>query len=198
MIETWQDIPGFFDFADIYDQAVSEARDGDILIEVGSFLGKSAAYMAERIRSSGKTLYFYAVDSWDEVQYRQWWVDVISDPPAPWPVRELMGKPLYEAFSYCISRVGAVDFIRPMRARSVEVARVFTNLNNVPFVFIDADHRYDGIRSDIGAWQGIVRPGGILAGHDYRTGTWPDVDRAVDEVFGARVEHRGNSWLVRM
>ena len=41
MIKTWQDIPGFFDFADIYDQAVDEAKDGDTLIEVGAFLGKS-------------------------------------------------------------------------------------------------------------------------------------------------------------
>ncbi len=63
MIKTWHDIPGFFDFMDLYDLAVSGVRDGDTLVEVGSFLGKSAAYMAERIRESGKRLHFQCVDS---------------------------------------------------------------------------------------------------------------------------------------
>src|SRR5579863_7602837 len=97
-IKTWRDIPGFFDFQDIYDQAVAEARDSDTLIEVGTFLGKSAAYMAERIKESGKDLRFFVVDSWDEKEYAQWWIDVRRDPPAPWPVEELYGMPLQKAF----------------------------------------------------------------------------------------------------
>ena len=71
MIKTWQDIPGFFDFQDIYDQAVDEAKDGDTLIEVGAFLGKSAAYMAEQIKLSGKDLRLFVVDSWDENGLRE-------------------------------------------------------------------------------------------------------------------------------
>ena len=197
MIESWRDIPGFFDFWDIYHQAVEEAKDGDVLVEVGSFLGKSAAYMADCIQVSGKHLDFYAVDCWDEKQYRQWWIDLKDDPPAPWPVGELIGKPLLDAFLYATDKAGAADFISVTRKASVDAAMLFVD-QACAFVFIDADHRYPGISSDITAWTPKVKPGGILAGHDYRTPTWPDVTRAVDEVFGSRVEHRGNSWLVRM
>jgi len=33
-------------------------------------------------------------------------------------------------------------------------------------IFIDADHRYAGVKDDILLWMPKVKPGGILAGHD--------------------------------
>jgi len=197
MIRTWHDIPGFFDFEDIYDQAVREAKPGDTLVEVGTFLGKSAAYMADRIRASAKEVRFYVVDPWDPTEYENWWIDIRKDPPAPWPVEELYGKPLVEAFEHCIRSVGATDWIRPSRASSVSVAEIFSD-RTLAFVFIDANHLYEGISADIRAWRPKIKPGGILAGHDYRVKAWPDVARAVDEAFGSAVEHRGTSWLVRL
>lgn len=197
MIKTWRDIPGFFDFQDVYDQAVAEAHDGDTLVEVGTFLGKSAAYMAERILEARKSVTFFAVDSWDPKQYANWWIDVRQDPPSPWPVEELYGMPLNKAFSHCIHAVGAQRLIVPFRSPSVQGATRFHD-QSLSFVFIDANHLYDGISADISAWAPKIKPGGILAGHDYRTKAWPDVTRAVDETFGERVEHRNNSWLVRM
>jgi len=194
-INTWRDIPGFFDFEDIYDQAVSEAHNGDILIEVGTFLGKSAAYMADRIKASGKELQFFCVDRWDEKQYAQWWIDIRKNPPAPWPCEELNGKPLQDAFWHCMERVGH-GHQSVIWKSSIEAARMFVD-ESLRFVFIDADHNYSGIHTDILAWRGKVRPGGILAGHDYRVKAWPDVARAVDEQF-SKVEHRNNSWLVRL
>jgi hypothetical protein len=81
---------------------------------------------------------------------------------------------------------------------SVDAAATFKDAY-LSFAFIDANHLYEGISADIKAWAPKVRPGGILAGHDYgMPDRWPDVTRAVDEAFGSRVEHRGNSWLVRM
>lgn len=56
---------------------------------------------------------------------------------------------------------------------------------SLDFAFIDADHTYDAVRADIGAWWPKIRVGGILAGHDYggrknRLGFW-GVSRAVNE-----------------
>lgn len=45
-------------------------------------------------------------------------------------------------------------------------------------VFLDADHRYINTRRDIRAWRGLVKPGGILCGHDIG---WPGVRQAVEE-----------------
>jgi hypothetical protein len=207
MIETWRDIPGFFDFWDVYDMAVQEAHEGDVLVEVGTYLGKSAAYMVDAIRKSGKQLLFYVVDTWDPVIYARWWQHS-NDPPRPWPVPELVGKPLFEAFRYAAEKVGASDGMRVLRMASTQATRRFGD-GSVRFAFLDADHQYEAIKSDIAAWLPKVKPGGILAGHDYLDPlsdyhplvSWPGVTRAVDEAFGSRVEKRGereNSWLVRV
>lgn len=51
---------------------------------------------------------------------------------------------------------------------------------SLDFVYIDGDHVYWSVVQEIGmAWE-RVKPGGILAGHDFYHGT-PDVLRAVNE-----------------
>lgn len=37
-------------------------------------------------------------------------------------------------------------------------------------VFIDGDHRLDQVSADIESWLPLMKPGGIIAGHDYWTG----------------------------
>ncbi len=56
------------------------------------------------------------------------------------------------------------------------------------FVYIDADHSYEAVKTDITAWYPLVRSGGIIAGHDYvDDGDYPwgsfGVKRAVSELF---------------
>lgn len=59
---------------------------------------------------------------------------------------------------------------------------------SLDFVYIDARHDYDSVREDIGLWLPKVRPGGVIAGHDYVDGVFAQgefgVKRAVDEIFG--------------
>lgn len=52
--------------------------------------------------------------------------------------------------------------------------------NNLDLVFIDGDHSYEAVKHDILSWKQKVRPGGILAGHDYHP-NFPGVVEAVDE-----------------
>lgn len=63
--------------------------------------------------------------------------------------------------------------------------------------FIDADHRYECARADIERWAPCVRPGGIVACHDY--GLWPGVTQAVKELRGGEFTVAGKSlawWRV--
>jgi len=54
---------------------------------------------------------------------------------------------------------------------------------SLDFVFIDADHSYEGCKADLEAWAPKVKPGGLLAGHDYNNPQYPEfgVAKAVDE-----------------
>src|SRR3972149_7377656 len=40
--------------------------------------------------------------------------------------------------------------------------------NSLDFVYIDGNHHFDYVAQDIINWAKIVRPGGIVSGHDYR------------------------------
>lgn len=52
-------------------------------------------------------------------------------------------------------------------------------------VFIDGDHTYQGCRGDIEAWTPRIKPGGVLAIHDYEPVpiAWPGVYQAVNELL---------------
>ena len=52
-----------------------------------------------------------------------------------------------------------------MRGESVEIAEEFGE-GQLDFVFIDADHTYEGVLADLTAWYPKVRPGGLICGHD--------------------------------
>ena len=74
------------------------------------------------------------------------------------------------------------------RLTSVEAAEKVPD-RSLDFVFIDARHDYDSVKEDLEAWFPKVRPGGVIAGHDYADGHLPQGDfgvrSAVDEFFAA-------------
>lgn len=53
-----------------------------------------------------------------------------------------------------------------IRDFSVNASRLFPEAS-LDFVYIDANHAYEYVKEDIEAWWPKVRPGGILAGHDF-------------------------------
>lgn len=48
-------------------------------------------------------------------------------------------------------------------------------------IFIDADHSYESCKADIQAYRSLLRPGGVLCGHD--VGCFPGVTEAVNELL---------------
>jgi hypothetical protein len=85
-----------------------------------------------------------------------------------------------------------------MRLDSAEAAGMMED-GSEDFVFIDADHSYEGCKRDIEAWAPKVSPGGWIGGHDYGhpRPEW-GVTRAVDEWAAGRevVTGRDGTWFV--
>lgn len=81
---------------------------------------------------------------------------------------------------------------------SVDAAKTIPD-GTLDFVFIDADHSYEGVKRDIEAWKPKVRAGGLLCGHDYDNPGEPfgkDVKRAVDEL-GKVTLGKNSTWFYR-
>lgn len=73
------------------------------------------------------------------------------------------------------------DRINQIQGDSAETGRNWKT--KVDMVFVDAGHAYEECKADIEAWLPHVKPGGIMAFHDYTSPNWPGVVRAVDELM---------------
>ena len=84
-----------------------------------------------------------------------------------------------------------------LQYHSVKAAEYFST-GELDAVFIDADHSYESVLSDIDAWYPKVRSGGVLSGHDYTEEFFPGLVKAVRERFdGTRITVnvvKGSGW----
>jgi hypothetical protein len=205
-------------FLDIYDEAVATAPPGSLLIECGSFWGKSAVYLAEAARNADKRLRVYCVDTWGCTPKNN--PGMFSDESfaaghiEPRVHREHNNN-MFETFAYFVEQSGlSPDPLRILRMDSLEAAWLFrasavTHMGAPPvhpvhFVFLDDDHEYDHVLRELKAWYPLIAPGGMIAGHDY-TEEFDGVRRATKAFFAdglgkvkrKTVEVRGTSWIVR-
>lgn len=73
--------------------------------------------------------------------------------------------PLYKAFARPDQRL---DLVRGDSHSATTFAQVASLLGGrkLDFLFIDGDHRYEGVRSDFETYKSLMRPGGLIAFHD--------------------------------
>lgn len=55
------------------------------------------------------------------------------------------------------------------------------NDSSLDFIFIDGDHNYEAVKTDMNLYYKKIKSGGIFSGHDYAYATNGDVSRAVHE-----------------
>lgn len=105
------------------------------------------------------------------------------------PENEGPGKERYDwDWASHRSKVRALEQAHPQRFNFMEMDTSQASLEvadgSLDFVFIDADHSYDGVSTDIAHWAPKVRRGGMIYGHDIDRGEFfAGVRRAVEEAF---------------
>lgn len=171
---TWKDIPGFFDYPDLYDMWFSKVPDNGTMVEVGSWKGRSTSYMGELIKKSNKSVKFYAVDTWEGSEEHKEDIEKLH----------IQGRTLFEEFKSNIELCEVSNYITPLRLSSLEASKKFSD-NSLDFVHIDASHDYESVLEDIIAWYPKVKPGGIISGDDY-VPCWNGVIKAVNKYFHSR------------
>lgn len=161
--------------------------------EIGVFTG---ALSSKLLQENGLTLYM--VDAW-----------TVSDKESPYAKSGDFHAKLTqdEQDKYFEFARKSVEFAGEnaiiIRKHSVDAAQLVED-GSLDFVFIDADHSYEGCKSDIQAWSPKIKRGGLLSGHDYKNVEYPcfGVDKAVDEFCISNdlpVELGDNfTWFVRL
>ena len=162
-------IPGWFTFPKLYSSMVDRYPTNSHFVEVGTWQGSSAAYMAVEIINSKKNIKFDCIDIWGRYS-----IDGLNTKNP-----ELLPDDTVEKLF--LSNIEPVKHVvNPIKMPSTEGASLYKD-ESIDFVFIDANHVYEAVREDLKAWYPKVKSGGIIAGHDYYNDY--GVKRAVDEYF---------------
>lgn len=178
----YEQIQGWFNCPNLYDVVIDNMGLTGSVVEIGCWKGRSAAYMAERIQNSGKSIQHYCVDTWE---------GTITEDHHHQDAMVKEGK-LFEHF--CENMQPFDGKYIPLQMTSLEAAHKFSD-GSLDFVYIDASHDYQDVKDDINAWLPKVKRGGILAGDDYNS---RDVYRAVHEVLNNVRSINRFTWQVQV
>lgn len=143
-------------------------KPGAVFVEIGSYLGASACFLAAAAKELGGGSKVYCVDTW---------------------LNEGMTEGLRDTWEEFVSNTRPyARWIVPLRGHSEDIAKGFGEA--IDLLFIDGDHSYEGCRRDISAWLPYLREGGIVVLHDY--GWAEGVRRVVTEWIQPRQKGRGH------
>lgn len=174
----YDELPGWCDYEPLYDAAVARLGASAVVVEVGCWQGRSLAYLAQKVRESGKRVKLFGVD-------HGFGTDSDRERVLHGPTLAECGGNTAGLLAMNLKSCGVFDVAVPLVCTSLRAASLFPR-GSVDFVFIDAAHDYTNVKADLLAWWPKIRPGGVLAGHDYSE-PWPEVVRAVNDFFGRPV-----------
>ena len=175
LVQSWQDIPGWFNWRDGQEEAAAHFGDGDRFVEVGCYLGRSICSLADVVAGRGLEVDIVGVDT------------ALGSGPegrrntnAHGHAVQHGGGTMAGLLHRNVLACGFADQVQLIISDSVRASRLFTD-ESVAWVHLDARHDYVSVCEDIDAWRPKVRRGGWLTGDDYDQWQWPGVVRAVSE-----------------
>lgn len=157
----------------------------DLGYTVGAEIGTEAGRYAEEICRGVPGLKLYCVDPY--LAYARY-TDHVSQ------------SRLDNFYNVAVSRLNKQNKFDAeiIRATSLEAVKRFAP-GSLDFVFIDGNHHFDFVVQDIIAWAPIVRPGGIVAGHDYKpegSERTPIPFGVIEAVNAYTIAHKISQWYV--
>lgn len=137
---------------------------GGVVVEIGSWKGKSTIAIASGLRDGGHTHHVTSVDPHEG--------SIVH--------KEIYTNSTFTTFQRNIRKFHCDQFVTPVVKTSVNAHKKW--VSSIAFLFIDGLHDYEHTKEDYVLWQQHVAPGGIIAFHDGFCGM-PGVWKAMNEVF---------------
>ena len=136
----------------------------------GAEIGVQAGEYSQLLRNTWKGEELYLIDRW---KYDPDYKDIAN-------VSDEKHRQLY----FSVIQKFADDYsVYIIRKDSIEASKQFPD-EFFDWIYLDADHSFEGCSNDIEAWYPKLKKGGIFSGHDYLDGEYPEgsfgVKSAVD------------------
>jgi predicted O-methyltransferase YrrM len=186
------DLQGWNSEHRVFGQLIQEIRPTSI-IEVGSWKGASAVFMARIARSLGLDCRILCIDTWLGGSLTYTHLE-FQDQLLPVGGR----LPLLEQF---LTNVRDFPEITAMPSTTGDAAAALRRAGvQADLVYIDAGHEERAVRDDLESYWPLVRPGGILFGDDYSAAAWPGVAIAANrfaQEIGCPIQDRDEKYVLR-
>ena len=154
----------------------NEAGANNKAVEIGSYSGEGTVVIAKHFKE------VTAVDPW----MNGYDINDVASQQCPM-------KFVFQAFQDKTEDLENVMFIK---GKSIDALESIKD-ESCDFVYIDGDHRYEGVLADLHGWRPKLREGGVMAGHDW---SFKTVHKALVEVFKDKeaVLFQGDSWGIKL
>mgnify|MGYP003629853252 CR=1 FL=1 len=180
----YKTVEGWFNYEWFYDDAVTLCEDGETIVEIGAYKGKSACYAGVAMANTEKVINLHSVDHFKGSP-------AMNTKSNPVYVPQLKGDCEYLYKEFLKNTKPVSEWVRGIKLDSASASTLYED-ESLAGVFIDGDHTYKGCLADIKNWLPKIKKGGMFAGHDYN---FSGVKKAVSEFFDT-IELRGNCWNI--
>jgi predicted O-methyltransferase YrrM len=159
----------------LYDMIKNRFKPNFIMVEIGSFHGTSTRLFSLFVDK------VYSVDCYDY--------------PVP-PTGRIPShdQTFIDAERIFIERTSHIENIIKIRKSGADAALDFED-KSLDAVYIDAEHDYNSILSDVSTWKSKIKSGGILCGHDFSVGYITQILQS-EGVLNELETYADDSWSV--
>lgn len=173
MRKSFDEIEGWMgdEIYQLFDIVFPQLNDNSIIVNVGTYKGKSLSLMLDYVEKSEKNIKVYTVDDWSDILYGD------------------NGQDIRSIFSENLST--DIDKFEFIDSDTCKASDLFDD-NSIDFVFLDTKHSFDHVIRETNCWIPKIKKGGIISGHDYH---WDDVKRAVDSLIKNVDSFTSNEWF---
>jgi len=154
----------------------SKLRSGSVIVEIGSFMGKSTACFALGRRFDD--IKIYAIDTFAGNAK-----DFIRG-------TQFKGKGFFAEFRKNLEKLGLYKNIIPVKGLSQDVGKTWNK--SIDLLFIDGSHIYKDVKKDFELFFPWVKPGGLVLFHDVHP-EFPGVLRVWREIARLKLSAIGNN-----
>jgi predicted O-methyltransferase YrrM len=172
-VANWKDIPGWINDAQwIFKETIDKCKDGDIVVEIGTYFGQSACYMGELIKNSKKSIKFDTFDTFelDASMYASYHPQQFINyrfNKKEWPWSELI--------KFHFRKCGLLKYINLIVCDG-NYAYKFYDDNSLMLVYMDGICDSDNLYNFISNFWPKLKCGGVISGDDI---LFKDVQNAV-------------------
>ena len=147
-------IPGWFNYAETYDTIVDKIPNDGVILEIGSFLGRSTHYLATSLYNAEKfDVKIYALDTFEG-----------SSEHVNLKMPQDFSHLFRENLKFFIGR----DMVRVCQGRSddKEILDKFEN-KFFDYIMVDGAHEYEAVKDDMENWWPKLKDDGVMFGDDF-------------------------------